>query len=296
MIYTYRMTCLAKALSPLTHNKGSEGNETLVNTEMIRCADGPRQVPVLSGNALRHRMVRQSGANWLVDELGLAGRMTLEGLNFMFAGGALTRGGATENIGRLQELWDLFPLYRILGGSLPDQIVPGTLTVLRGMLVCAENIEAIRSMLPVRTWMPEGKYPPASALLGRYQYTRVDAARSELSNAAHGIQRQNDSSQMIYSGQTVAAGSLWVHGFELRRARDVELGALLLSLALWRRECRTVGGMSSRGHGMLDMSMHVEPAVDQAKVITAYVDHIRARRKACVSWIEQNFGLATEAK
>lgn len=285
----YELLCVSTALSPLTHNSGSEGNETLVNQETIITPDGPARVPVLSGNALRHRLVREPGARWLCERYGLAGKLGVDQLNFLFSGGSLTKGGATENIGRTKKLWRLFPLLRVLGGSLPDQIVNGSLCAWRGVLVCAENAARLRSILPAG-WLPEGDFPPAHRLIGGYQYTRVEAtkAQADLVGDAPG-----ESAQMIYSGQCLMPGAVFVHGFALRRATPVDLGALLHSLALWSAGNATVGGMSAKGHGRLETLLQVSPETDLEAARRAYLDHADAVREEAVAFLNELFAPET---
>ena len=47
------ITCLSTSISPITHQLGTVGNESIVNSEDVRTPLGVRKVPVLSGNAIR---------------------------------------------------------------------------------------------------------------------------------------------------------------------------------------------------------------------------------------------------
>lgn len=49
---------ISESMSIITHNSGTAGNESLINLERIVTPNGPRWVPFLSGNAIRHRAVR----------------------------------------------------------------------------------------------------------------------------------------------------------------------------------------------------------------------------------------------
>src|SRR6185437_8334748 len=125
----YKVVCLSETMSPLTHAKGTSGNVSLVNTEPAKTAKGIVHVPRISANAIRHRCVRAPGARWLIGEYGLAGKLTLPQLNFLFHGGSLTEGGGREDTRRIADFQRLFPWGRLLGGSLPDQILAGSLSV-----------------------------------------------------------------------------------------------------------------------------------------------------------------------
>lgn len=286
MTKAYDILAVSKALSPITHNRGSEGNETLVNAESVQTPAGPAWVPTLSGNAIRHRMIREPGASWLVKRLGLAGKLTLEALQFLFSGGSLTAGGATENVARIQRMWELLPLYRVLGGSLPDLIVGGRLQCRRGVLVCAENVSRLEALVP-KGWLPDGQYIPARQCIGGYQYTRMDPQKAHAEMLASKLGQTN---QMIYGGQTVVTGSVFVHGFVLRDAREVDVGALMWSLQLWNAANRSIGGMAAKGHGMLDVAIRTSPDIDVLAAVDAYHKHVDANAEACVEWIEKQFG------
>ena len=131
--------CLSEATSPISHMSGSVGNESVISRESVKCESGIVQVPCLSGNALRHRCVRLPGMLWLIDRYGLKGKLTLPVLNLLLHGGNLTMSTAMENTSRIAEMHEVFPLLSLLGGSLPDQILAGSMDVMRGVLVCEEN-------------------------------------------------------------------------------------------------------------------------------------------------------------
>lgn len=292
--HMYKITALSEALSPLTHNSGSEGNETLINREPIVTDRGLQYVPVLSGNAIRHRFIRATGAEDLIARYNLSGKLTLDQLHFLFNGGSLTRGSATENIARITTFWRLFPLGRVLGGCLPDLIVPGSLLSWRGTMICRENSSRLRRMLP-EGWMPEGRLLSCHELASRYQYTRMDAARSRGDLLAD-QQEVGDSGQMIYSGEAVPAGAMFVHGWILRHAMPRDLGALLLALANWQAAGGTIGGMSSRGHGRLLTMIAIDPDVDQAETIEAYTSHADGVQDEAIAWLGKELGQPSTAK
>ncbi len=156
-------------------------------------------------------------------------------------------------------------------------------------MVCAENANTVTRMLP-DGWMPRGSVLPAHRLVGSYQYTRQDPARvhARLLEAA----TDADGGQMIYSGQTVQAGAVFVHGFRLRAALPRDLGALLCSLSLWRAQNGTVGGMASRGHGRLDMAIWSPEPLDQAGAVAEYMAHVDAVRDEAIEFLAREFGKA----
>jgi hypothetical protein len=243
-------------------------------------------VPFLSGNALRHRLVRQPGVMWLVDTLGLRGQLSLMQLNFLLHGGNLTQSTAHENTRRIAEMHLLFPLLKLCGGSLPDQILSGSLHVWRGTLICEENRETLQHVLD----LPSDRLLSAESWLGGYQYTRGDAKKTGLAQAPEGDDQQ--SNLMIYSGQAVNRGALFAHGFVVQHASDIEVGALLWSLMLWQQNGGTIGGNSRLGHGRLHTEILTD--VDAEACVSAYTQHVESNREGCVEWLHDAFAAKAE--
>lgn len=277
---------LSEAVSPITHMAGTAGNVALLAREPVVTAHGVQRVPFLTGNALRHSLVRRPGWSRLVDDLGLRGSLTLDQANFLFHGGSLTVGGATEDLPRNAEWRRLFPLGALLGGCLPDQILPGTLKVHRGVLICRENVQAIRHDLGAAA---DGlRFRAAADFLGAYQYTRGDAGKA-CAIAADGDVREN-SNMMIYSGETIVAGSAFVHGFTLADDGPVHLGALAAALDRWAASGGTIGGMAARGHGRLRAMIVGGASADEvAEGLDAYRGHVEAHRDECAAWLARAF-------
>lgn len=286
MTHDYTIHCLSEALSPITHMARSEGNESLVAREPIITPNGVRHLPYLSGNAIRHRFVRAPGARWLITRLGLLGKLTLQQLNFFLHGGNLTEGGGTENTRRIADMQTLFPLLRLLGGCLPNQILKGSLAAWRGTLVCEENRAYMASVLPSGFTVDKPLRPAESEVSG-YQYTRSDAAKTSPDLVP--ADAEVESNLMIFSGQAVTRGSLFLHGFQITHASRLELGALYHSLGLWQQEGGTVGGQAARGHGRLRLSILGGDEEDQAAAVTEYIAHVDVNQPACVAWLADAF-------
>jgi hypothetical protein len=289
---TTEILCLSECLSPITHMSGSEGNESIVAREAVVTPRGVAMVPFLSGNAIRHRAVREPGMRWLIERWGLAGKLTLPQLNFLMHGGALTEGGAREDLGRAAAIGRLMPLARLLGGCLPDQVLAGSLHCWRGTLVCEENRPALESMgLPL-----PGRLRPAESFVSGYQYTRSDAAKDGVA-AADSATGGAASNLMIFTGQCVMRGAAFAHGFTVRHGSDLEAGALLWSLRLWQGGGATVGGQAARGHGRLGLSVlsGYRPAIADS-LAECYVAHCDAVREEAVSWLDSAFAARPKAR
>ncbi len=289
---SYAIHLLSEAESPVTHMRGVEGNEALVAREWVDTPAGKRFVPYLSGNALRHRLVREPGALWLIDRLGLKGQLSLMQLNFLLHGGNLTDSTGREDTARIADMQELFPLLRLLGGALPDQILTGSLLAWRGQLVCEENRRFLS--LPPGYELPAGPLKPAEHYVEAYQYTRgAGDKRADWYDAAT---RDPDakSNLMIFSGQCVIKGSCFLHGFDIPRGSEVELGCLLHAVGLWQADGGSVGGQAGKGHGRLRTVVVGGDRRAYEAAVTAYVAHVDAHADRCRGWLEAVFGKAKQ--
>lgn len=280
---SYRLVCVSQALSPISHASGTAGNESIIARQDIKTPRGMVKVPFLSGNALRHRSVRAPGMLHLIDRWQLAGKLSKLILNFLLHGGNLTESTAHENTERIAAMHRLFPLLRLLGGSLPNQILAGSLDCWAGALVCEETREMLTGLLPC---FPQVRLLPAERFSTGWQYTRSDAGRRNL-HAASPDDAETASNLMIFSGQAVAAGSMFVHGYVLKHVTEIEYGALLHSLALWQADGGTIGGKAGIGHGRLRLHL-LEPG-DIDGPIARYLDYIDHVRDDAVAWLQAAF-------
>ncbi len=276
-----KIVCLSEAIAPITHMSGSSGNESIIAREPVFTHRGQAQIPFLSGNAIRHRCIRDPGIDWLMKAYDLRGTLSLAELNFLRHGGNLTESSGSENTRRIAELRQAWPLLTMLGGCLPNQILAGRLEVWRGALVCEENRDYLAAITGEQS-LPQ--LQPAEAFIGGFQYTRGDAAKRGEAEEAE----ETKSNLMIFSGQTVLRGACFLHGMQLHSEDPVEIGAVLNSLALWQEQGGTIGGQASRGHGRLRCTL-IAPEVDQAECIAAYQSHALANKDAALTWLRDAF-------
>ena len=277
---TITVFAMSRTLSPITHQKGTVGNESVLNDEPVRTPYGVRRVPMLSGNALRNRMVRKPAAHFLIQEWGLSGDLSKDELNLLFHGGLTRVGGMGVSLRKMAKVRQLFPMLRLLGACLPEDITAGNLSARRALLVCRENAPRITALAP-DGWCDSGvdALAPAATFVGRWQYVRGEAQKGEgahqpSDSAAIDADPKRQGSQMMpFSGTCVLAGAEFIHGFVLQDADEVSVGCLLHSIDSWQASGGVVGGQGSRGHGMLQTSIHL-PGFNQAECIAAYVDHV----------------------
>jgi hypothetical protein len=271
---------------------GVSGNESIINREAVLYNGVVRQIPVLSGNAIRHRMIREPGALHLIKTCGLEGRLSTDQANYLLNGGNLTESSATENLARIAEMQELLPLIRLLGGSLRNQIVGGSLDVGRGILVCEENRDNIIKNLPEGFELPENRLHFSEDFIDQYQYTRGDAQRRNDAGLLLEEKSEDGTNLMIYSGQSVISGSVFYHNFILKNVSLLEVGALFNALNGWEALGGTIGGSARIGHGKLQTGYWLQsgedfhgPELDTAELVTAYREHCEANREKITDWL-----------
>lgn len=292
---TYRITCLSEAITPISHMMGVSGNEALINREPVLHKGNTVYLPTISGNALRHKMIREYGMNYLISVLGLAGKLNLSQLNFMFTGGSLEESSVTDNLKRIADMQYLFPLFRVLGGSLKNQILTGSLMVDKALLICEEHREIIEKMKPDNLELPTDRLLGAESFIGQYQYTRGEASKKKnidlfLAMEELNKDREGDKSNlMIYNGQTIIKGSLFFHEIILPNVSYNELGAVLFSMSNWQEHGGIIGGKSSIGHGKLKTSIILNMDIDINDCIENYKAHVDKTKLAACDWLNDAF-------
>lgn len=295
-IGTVKIHCISEILSPLTHMMETAGNESIINKEKILYNNIIKSIPVISGNAIRHKMIRESGSEYLIEKLELKGKLSINQANYMFYGGALTESTTTENMKVLAELKELFPLYRLLGGSLSNQIIAGSLIVQRGILICEENKNIISSLLPKEYNINNIYLQTSDNFIKQYQYTRSDIQKNKdavVILKEEEIEKVTKTGLMIYNGQYIIPGSLFYHGFILIGISKLEIGALFHSLKTWDKNNGIIGGYSRIGHGKLNLNYILESDFitkdDIENCINDYIMHVEKNKEKCIEWLEKNF-------
>jgi hypothetical protein len=295
-VKTVKLHCLSETLSPLTHMMGVQGNEAVLNRTKVMCGGHIYDVPVISGNAIRHKMVREPGAAFLVEVCGLAGRLSVEQANFLYYGGSLTESAIADNLRKIAEMQEIMPLIRLLGGSLTNQVLAGSLLVSEGVLICEENLERLQKLLPIELFGNLQFARSAEEYIGERQYTRGDACRKpELLDKSGMEEKPDKSNQMIYGGQTIIPGALFYHSFILQNVSRLEVGALFAAFEDWEKEGGIIGGSSRIGHGKLSMSVHAEGEdfyggeFDGAALAEEYRAYTRGKADKIAAWLAEAF-------
>ncbi len=292
-VKTVHVDALSKVVTPLTHNSGTSGNETIVSTEPVVFNGQVVKVPIISGNSIRHRCIREPGSDYIVSATGLYGKCSIDILNYLYNGGSLTKSATNENMKIIAAMQSLLPLIRLLGGSLPSQIVNGSLIVKRAILICLENLDQLQHHVPESHQCDTSKLMSCHDFIGSYQYTRGDARRNE--NAKRSLDKEvevgSDSNLMIYSGQTIIPGALFWHGFVLQNVSILEFGALVHALESWASCSGSLGGASRIGHGQVETYINVRDCQwSPQEAVAAYIDHVEKHKDDIFGFLMDNFG------
>jgi hypothetical protein len=238
-------------------------------------------------------MVREPGALHLVKACGLEGKLNIDQANYLFNGGSLSESSTTENLSRIAEMQKLLPLVRLLGGSLRNQVIGGSLIAQRGILVCEENRENIKKMLPENYELPKQRLRSCEDFIDHYQYTRGDVRVRNDASLLLGEKNDDGTNLMIYAGQSVIPGAVFYHGFIMQNVSVLEVGALINALYEWDALGGTIGGKIQIGHGKLQMSFWGEdfhgPELDAPELVKAYREHCHANKEKIVDWLMATF-------
>ena len=270
-----------EAKSPITHNKGIAGNETLLNTISIISKSGnPISVPCLSGNALRHSLVRAPLASDIIRRGGDKIKANVPLLHFLFSGGALTKGSIGVNTAEINHLKDAVPFIALLGGCSQSDILEGSLKVSPALLIARETDHVTGALSPLC----------ARQLTSKYQYTRVDPS-DKIAKVTKEPNNAGDL-QMIYSGQAISAGAKFSGRFFIDEfANDATIGAFVWAL----RHAGTVGGSARIGHGVVQAFIDIDEA-EATKYLGAYEAHMSERIDEVVDALDSMFQFREPAK
>lgn len=129
----------ATALSSISHGGDTRGMITLLRRETIITDNGPLNIPLISGNALRGRL-RRTAETLTAEALNYRGRLTISAAAALRSGGALVKTNRDPISGAvLARLRELVPLIGVFGTAGAGRIIDGCLQVGKLMPIAAET-------------------------------------------------------------------------------------------------------------------------------------------------------------
>jgi hypothetical protein len=208
-------------------------------------------VPSLSGNSLRHCMMREPGSNRLISELGLIpytnqnedlGSMLSVGITrLLYGGGQLAAKAKAPSSADLLEatLREKYPILDALGGSVDSFLMAESCTKISAWILCEENNEATQ------------------AIAGQSSSVSIFDYLEDTTRTRSGIGgKDKDSGQMIFNFESLAAGlPVIVEVMFNPFTRPIVIGSIYQALLDWQVSGGVLGGRSGSGFGKFGMEV-----------------------------------------
>lgn len=284
----YRLLLVVKAVDKITQMMGRSGNELIINRVNLLYRGDVVSVPALSANGMRHAAVREPGGLWLIDAYGLYGNLKKEALRLLTNGGNnATKSGGAESLALFVAMRQAWPLLGLMGCGLPDGPKPGSLKFSDCLLLCDESRAFAETVGGDVLELPP-YLRPARTCVGKWTHYRHDPVERRPDLLADTAE-ESAHSGMIFGGEAVAPGSLFISEIRLDGATPVELGALLWSLRLWQAKGGYVGGMSARGNGRTESMLYFDGEADLDQVAQDYAEYALSVREEAIAWLQDVF-------
>lgn len=201
-------------------------------------------VPALSGNSLRHCLLREPGADRLVAELGLTpskNQISVGAIRLLYGGGQMAAKAKAPSSADLLEatLREKYPLLDALGGSVDAFILGESCTKLSAWILCEENNRATQ------------------AVAGEVSNVSIFDYLEDTTRTRAGIGgKDKDSGQMIFNFETLAAGLPVIVEITFNPfTRPIAIGSIYQALLDWQLSGGILGGRSGTGFGKFDLEV-----------------------------------------
>lgn len=231
------------------------------------------EMPAVSGNSLRHQVVREPSWLHLCAALGLKAANpgqgpVPQGCEAIFVNGGNIEAGAKQpsNVFVLaHQARALYPSLDLLGGVTDSFDLGESRLRVAGWLVCAENKPALRGS-------PAYDLPNASISV----FDMIDDVTLTRQAGTVGV------GQMIFSFETLAAGAQVLCELVLTpQTALLTHGVLVAAVETFLAEDRTIGGSASRGFGHCQGQWLTRP--DDGTVRQQYEDYLEMNRDRLVA-------------
>jgi len=233
-------------------------------------------VPSVTGNSLRHQLVREPGWWHLAAALGLepgtlgAGPLA-PGVEAIFANGGNIRAGAKQPSNTFGLAWRIrehYPLLDLIGGVTDSFDLGESRLRVAGYLVCRENAAAL-----------EGTLAESLPNAGLSAFDLLDDVTLTRQAGRTGV------GQMIYSFETLATGCQVLARLTLAPFTPaLTRGALVAAVETYLADDATAGGQAARGFGHLRGDWLSRPDGD-GDCRAEYEADLAERREQLRAWL-----------
>lgn len=251
---SYTWEGVSTAVSSIVHGGEAAGTIRYLRRERFLTPDGPLDVPVVSGNALRGSLRRISAAMYW-ETLGRPD-LPLPVMHALFGGGALVKAKGEPVTGaKWAKLRAVCPHVGVFGAAGGGRLLPGVLQV--GKLIPVVTELAYLGMpgfdqVNVSAWdvtqiEEYSKVVDTPTNPAGHVSTHVDTS----AYASTGTSDAGDPTDLRWGVETFLAGTRFTTRFGLRNATETEAAYFQAVLTAWQVDGGRVGGMARVGHGQL---------------------------------------------
>lgn len=258
--------------APVSHI--GETSSTGAYFQTVLTANG--RLPIITGNAMRG-ILRDCAAMYLLDRVGC--KVDKEVFNILFSGGNIN-GTMKNDVAKAKAVRSTFPIISLFGGGLGDMIMQGKLITGNLYPLCVETEEMLGIQSGGISW---------HNLIDEIEMTRMDDTKDDtLEKYIKDVTAESKakaSTQMRFSVQYMAVGTVFVQDIILADCSETEEGVFYSALAKWF-EKPILGGMGAKGFGtfsaqsddddiVVENGMHyISPEIES--LITGYDEFIEA--------------------
>lgn len=298
---TYIMEGHVTALSSISHNGGERnGTVTQLRREKFVQPNGRVvKVPIVSGNSVRGTL-RDRGMFQMLQQLGYGVDMEtgevkglpLSAFYFLFSGGALvSTGDAGFDISKFREMREMIPLIGLFGGAAGNVIMPGKLKIGKLIPICKETEHLIPNRFLTENRESIWDYCQTE-MYTRKDDEKNDRVRMLISSAKNEnelfddkpVKKESAPQQMMYSVETISAGTVFFWRVILEDVTDIEFEAFISTLLEFSK-APNIGGKGAVGHGEISIKLDNWVQIDSRitlqgtevdmKLGSKYINHIK---------------------
>lgn len=250
------------------------------------------RTPEISGNSLRHNILREAGASRLLGELGLVPHSRSErgaelfdvpnvvgvGVErFLYSGGnTAAKSSAPGNADVLEATARRnYPYIDAVGGAFDKFLMAEGMTEIAGWVICREHNQFTRAVAGIES-----------------RISIYDFVQDETRTRAGIGGRDAESGQMIFSYETLAAGVEVLLEIRFRSfCRPLVKGCVRLAVTDWLDDGGTLGARSATGHGSFAVEDWLTDVASFGPLAERYLEAVALNRDALrAGLLDKTFG------